>query len=932
MAELAIGIIPLGIKACSGLWSYLSSLHDYDEDVARLSRQARAMEEVFRQLKTSVEQGRLDLKTLPSSQNALDALEICTAGLHELQELVQKLSYPLAPGAGTQVKVKAKLRKMYYPLRQSQIVKLQNAMNAVCTSLQLAVQSLQIDIGLSNKDTSSEVLSELRQTTNAVLSLTATMTNLSAPVAETTSVVEHEEGCGHYLPSSQIERSRGVRFAFSTTFIKKALELSFYTKKGAGGFNISPGLTCFHITNEGDSPAFLLISYATMETMLKVILHKLRLILLSRKSNPMDVDSENNTLLHHLALLPSVTLSLIWRNAPERPPCGIVYRRSGPDVKHESPPWIGALQQGNTEAFHGPLITAILQNDFQEVKQLVNRCPVVLQETNTYGQTPFHVACNKSKIFDYLLKRSSPLMWVQKDDHGHTALGFAMMLSGDLCNRRDVNASECPCTSSVRALLAAGCPIMPHHDFWTKEGNVLRSASRHCRKLVPEQLRLRRRELKQLARNTLEVSNFSHFLSKNSTELDVHAIQMDRALRAREMIRFGHLSTFLPGDIDDLQGHCHFFRTVYYDLPSVFDAEIYFDLGFQEFDIDTSRVHTSRPLPMSMPQSMAKDVLITPSYALWLRDHHVPIAKMEHRIQQSNNSAFIVADNLGYWSRYDDRGCYDASKIELENWLSRTDKVRQCCCLCSQTGCTPLDLRIKWLAFEYERRTMRENRTLLGYADFFLSYVTKYGMLMTPHQHVSAVRQITFSVMDLKHICPDRPDVGFVAELSPDEIQFELESQETELLERLEYITAGALAFFFGKPEQEMPKREADSKDESCIAPKGNDCHYDATEQQIGTEHRLVVEYWYNIWVPKMQELVDNYRSRMEHVGHDEEALAELGVVLTTVESSAVESDDDDDVGEFELKWEGPGIEDGKERESRMVTNFLIRAINTWKY
>ncbi|KLP09066.1 uncharacterized protein Y057_3342 [Fusarium fujikuroi] len=1119
-AELALAIIPLGIKVCSGLSSYFGSLNDYRQDVSRLARQTQAMENVFRDLEVLLEQSQLDPQILASAVGARSLLEACKSGLQELQELEQKLSIPIKPSAKALGKTKARFAKFSYPLRKSHIMKLQTALDTICVPLQLAIEKLHIDIGLSTRNSSLEVLTALQQTSGLMSSLTATTHSLASPLGEVSAalpilqssvdainpyitgaiqsymeqtqlairqadaaareraeatnklimdlqirepgpestilclraksspptslsnsgafcscrgqrlrtyrggsygplyvfhesitVVKHENNCQLYAPVSEFERSQGLRVAFSNVLIKGALQLCFYTKKGAGGFSISPGLAFSPIVDRHHARAWDLLSYgsycvvcafnqlrpaATTEAMFRVILSKLRLFFSSRMASPMEVDIENNSLLHELAKLINLWFAsmqmtnrfrtqtnmlarclpvmeelvnfiasagspLSTRNrqghlALHLAAYGVIlpaslqtafhadganlelnanidqpynramnWRRSLlPEILKNS-----ALQQGNAELFHGPLITAILKNDLGEVKRLIKESPAIVQERNVYGQTAFHVAADKLKIFRILIQQAKPTTWTQRDELGHTLLGFSMVLSSVRCNYEiSPQATNCSCTSTVRALLESGCPIVPHHDFWTREGSVLRNTSTHCRVLVAEQLRLRRRELRRLACDTLSMSAFSQFQSSQRTELDLHAIEVDRTLRRRRVITFGRLSTFFPGDIDDTLKFNYVFRPIYHDLVEGFDAKVYLDLGFREFDLDTTQFPTSRVLPLGIQISRRADFLINPDYLLWLRDHAVPMTKRENRIHESKDSTFIFADRMGCWSMFDDLFFAEETK-ELEHWFSSTRSVMECHCPCSPGFCTPFIQRMKWLPYKYEERTSPEHRTLSGYANDILSFMSKYGQSLTTDQHVAAVRQVTFSVLEMKHICSHRPSDDYVEELSPDEIQFELDTQDSYRANALNEVTSEATSFFSADHHQVSPKEHIGAKTEVKAIREGNGAYHNDPDLQQEIEYDVIVEYWHKRWIPMVEKILDDAR-RLFYFDHDEEGLRDIGVVLENVTGTILPTDDDGgDVGEYELKWEGSGNESREERESRIVSNWMIRQLNS---
>lgn len=579
--------------------------------------------------------------------------------------------------------------------------------------------------------------------------------------------------------------------------------------------------------------------------------------------------------------------------------------------------------------FHGPLITAILKNDFGEVKRLVHETPAIVQERNVYGQTAFHVAADKLKIFSFLIQKAMPSTWTQKDEQGHTLLGFSMILNKGKCNREASSQStNCSCTSIVRVLLESGCPIVPHHDFWTTEGSVLRNASSHCRVLVAEQLRLRRRELRRLAYNTLSMSAFSQFQSSEPTELDLHAIEVDRILRRRRVVTFGRLSTFFPGDIDDTLKCNYLFRPIYHDLVEGFDAKVYFDLGFREFDLGTTHFPTSRVLPLGIQISRRADFLINPDYLLWLRDHAVPMTKRENRIHESQDSTFIFADRMGCWSMYDDSLFAEETK-ELEHWFSSTPSVMECHCPCSHGFCTPFIQRMKWLPYKYEERTSPEDRTLSGYANDILSFMSKYGRSLTTDQHVAAVRQVTFSVLEMKHICSHRPSDDFVEELSPDEIQFELDTQDSYRANALSEVTSEAISFFSADHHQLSPKEHIGANTEVKTIKEGIGAYHNDPGLQQEIEYDVIVEYWHKRWIPIMERILDDAR-RLFYLDHDEQGLRDIGVVLENGTGTILLIDNDEgDVGEYELKWEGSGGESREERKSRIVSNWMIRQLSS---
>lgn len=71
MAELALAVIPLGLKTCSGLVSYLDGLKEHDNSLARLKRLAESLDGSLRLLDGFLKSGQLDPSTSQAATQAL---------------------------------------------------------------------------------------------------------------------------------------------------------------------------------------------------------------------------------------------------------------------------------------------------------------------------------------------------------------------------------------------------------------------------------------------------------------------------------------------------------------------------------------------------------------------------------------------------------------------------------------------------------------------------------------------------------------------------------------------------------------------------------------------------------------------------------------------------------------------------------------------
>ncbi|KAJ4040599.1 hypothetical protein NW756_010981 [Fusarium oxysporum] len=183
MAELALAIIPLGLKTCSGLMSYLGGLKDHDDAIARLKRLAESLEGSFRLLDGFLKSGQLDLSTSQAVAQALRCLANCENALKNLKEFGAKLSVSKMPDPTVKDRVKGSYCKLAYPLRQDQLTQLENTLESLCTPLNLAVQSLQLEIQAATSNALTLNNTRLKQTSDDVSALTSDVFGLRDPLS-----------------------------------------------------------------------------------------------------------------------------------------------------------------------------------------------------------------------------------------------------------------------------------------------------------------------------------------------------------------------------------------------------------------------------------------------------------------------------------------------------------------------------------------------------------------------------------------------------------------------------------------------------------------------------------------------------------------------------------------------------------------------------
>ncbi|EXL79303.1 hypothetical protein FOPG_06816 [Fusarium oxysporum f. sp. conglutinans race 2 54008] len=502
------------------------------------------------------------------------------------------------------------------------------------------------------------------------------------------------------------------------------------------------------------------------------------------------------------------------------------------------------------EGLFGPLTLAILRNDKEEARQLINNYPECLDEISFYGETPFHFAIENPEILENLVKKADPEQLVRSSKvfAGEiTLLGRAIQVSADICHNQENNdGTFCPCTTAVELLLAAGCPIIPYRDFlepmmlgqdWVT--SLFICASNHCKVLLAKQLQSYRRELVHVAQKKLP----------RSEQTSVHVIELDRILRERGLLGFGRLSTALSRDLKRLPTRKQHSRSIYLDITDPEDAFIFWDLGFSDIDdhwADWAMTHENGPGFGKSFRNFLRTV--TPTYAIWLYQHCPNLWSLvcEHRKPES--PIFVLAEVI--LSHYLDHDIGYHNVIQyLVNSPIATEDTDDCICQCSHQGCTPFTHGLKFLGAAYHLRS--SSLRLL---------VSEYGHMLSLSQHMAVLRQATFQELHMEHTCIDKP--GHLAD-GPSESDFDPSAKDLEMETFLNELVMEYQAFLL---------RDADESPYET-----GECCDDYTLKVRSRRHSRAMLFWDFIWPSRVHDIEKKLASSWMP---DREVLDDLGVSL----------------------------------------------------
>ncbi|KIL85812.1 hypothetical protein FAVG1_10781 [Fusarium avenaceum] len=476
--------------------------------------------------------------------------------------------------------------------------------------------------------------------------------------------IRHYKSCDFNLDNAEYSRTLTMTFNGFNRMINRAIEITLRANRGAGAFSISPSITSFTVVDVMIAPAFQVIDLlgkvylyqldeVYQESFLQEAVRKLQEIFRSGRTRPTDVDKNGNTLLHALMKV----VGYIKNGDRELTP-NILFT-PGLQALAEFLITIGVpVNTVNSsdrsriiEALFEPLGVAIIRNDAIAVDQLIQRYPEILEELNSNGETNCALAVDKPEVLKVIVRRATPAQLVQQNDirWGRiTPMGKAIWISKAICETQGgADESVCPCVAAVKILLEADCPIIPSRDFWggfARNKNFFSKASTHCKFLVAKELRIRRRELRQVAGENLHPSEYSCLYSSEA-DLDYQAMELDSKLRRKGILGFGRLSTTGPSSESRIRMDTPLYASVYSNLEEPEDASIFWTFGFRDIDLSSGvwPPHDDRRNRRAKYFSHYP----SPEYSLWLIEHCPRFWEFMCHHYALEGPDYVLADIIG---------------------------------------------------------------------------------------------------------------------------------------------------------------------------------------------------------------------------------------------------------------------------------------------
>ncbi|KAK0615114.1 hypothetical protein B0T17DRAFT_657363 [Bombardia bombarda] len=156
VAGLAAGLVSLGLQVYEGLTNYLDAIKGREEEVASISRQANALKASLEMVDRSI-QSAGPIRSQVDNDTVAQCLEACRRDLKLLEDEVATVKLPPAPQAGTTLGDKAKetVKVLSYPGHRSRMKKVEERVQVANKTLQIALQTMGLDLSLTILNTLS---------------------------------------------------------------------------------------------------------------------------------------------------------------------------------------------------------------------------------------------------------------------------------------------------------------------------------------------------------------------------------------------------------------------------------------------------------------------------------------------------------------------------------------------------------------------------------------------------------------------------------------------------------------------------------------------------------------------------------------------------------------------------------------------------------
>lgn len=190
--------------------------------------------------------------------------------------------------------------------------------------------------------------------------------------------------------------------------------------------------------------------------------------------------------------------------------------------------------------------------------------------------TPFHLASDQPEYLQLLLRAADVRLLDSVNRIPCTVMHYVLDLSGTSCHaqRDELCGPPCPCTKCLELLFHTDCALSTDSSTMS----FVQNASLHVRLKYAAEVRNRREKLKRLALQHFTYSEIDDFGLNNGNILDSQTTRVIERLQIRNVPVPTSLGVNYPCPAE------YHHVSLYQFLPRLRDAEIFFSLGFRDFN------------------------------------------------------------------------------------------------------------------------------------------------------------------------------------------------------------------------------------------------------------------------------------------------------------------------------------------------------------
>ncbi|CVK84238.1 uncharacterized protein FPRN_01878 [Fusarium proliferatum] len=447
----------------------------------------------------------------------------------------------------------------------------------------------------------------------------------------------------------------------------------------------------------------------------------------------------------------------------------------------------------------GQLSRLVLMEDYDKVRDLLEKCPSSINQINYLGQTPVHIAVQTQnvRILSVVVNHADDKVLNTRDNNGHYAIDHAIdAFCHALKSGKKQGSTVCNGCEVLNVLLRSESAIFKnsvqlamqlpwsHKTLVCLEGqnNIIRS------------LASRRTELKTLAQRELTPAERQKLQFCQSGILDQNAAQTQRFLEAKKC-------------------HVPMRLKVYDNDESPEYSESIYQL-ISHGDVAESALQSGFLLPMSLFDDIFRllavwlssssnsgprwQAFLFSSYICWLVDHGGDLHSTVPTLWGCTTAAHYFMAYLGRSGLSFQCGHRVPLSPKVTYIMFEEDNVDDCRCQCSPEGCTPLT---KFLGaincvqdWGFSHGIAKTISIVLEHLEYLCDLLDHVGYDLAKDHWIdsAALRHATFFVLDLRHTCChlvrafDRDACGPFST----EDRYEIEEEDRSRLELFEQLIA----------------------------------------------------------------------------------------------------------------------------------------------